>query len=80
LHARLVVTGGYGHSRAYEFVFGCFTRHALANTDPSRPHGEMTADPLMPAAWVIVCEGRKVLLLQSIGEGCRFVNWKTNII
>lgn len=34
----------------------------------------------MPAAWVIVCEGRKVLLLQSIGEGCRFVNWKTNII
>ena len=30
--AKLLVMGGYGHSRAYEFVFGGFTRHALANT------------------------------------------------
>jgi nucleotide-binding universal stress UspA family protein len=33
MRARLVVMGGYGHSRAYEFVFGGFTRHALAQAD-----------------------------------------------
>ena len=33
MHARLVVMGGYGHSRAFEFLFGGFTRHALAYAD-----------------------------------------------
>ena len=29
LHAGLLVIGGYGHSRAREFIFGGFTRHML---------------------------------------------------
>lgn len=29
IHADLLVMGGYGHSRAREFVFGGFTRHVL---------------------------------------------------
>jgi len=33
MHVKLMVMGGYGHSRAYEFVFGGFTRHALAHAD-----------------------------------------------
>ncbi len=29
--AKMLVMGGYGHSRAFEFIFGGFTRHALAD-------------------------------------------------